>query len=1256
MTAASARAPASEGDARLFAFRRNVVVAASAGTGKTHRLAALYVLVSLGLTSRGERSASVAAPPCSPSRVVATTFSRAAAREMRSRIEAALAELARWDGSSPRPFEEILGDREAVLGAPLDERQLRERARAALAELPGARIDTLHGFAGDIVRAHALSLGAPPGARMLEEDEARRLGDRAVDAVLNDAFEAGGPVAAAARALVAACSGVGFARREIASFLDRLDEEGLEVGDLALSDHTADVAARGAELHATAQSLGVDASPELREVAEPLARALELAGWAAGPGTWSDELDRLLRELFSVRLPAEKKRTHAEQALFDLKASCPGKNRLERAARLGAYLREAPGLQDREQGVRDLCVAAHRRLATDKRHAGVLGFGDVLRFAHRGLLDDPDLAQRVRQSADVLLVDELQDTSRVQRDLVYLARERPDSGRRRGERPSPRHLESDGLFLVGDRKQSIYGFRGVDVSIFSEVCAELAGVPACEALLLPSSMASEHPVADFVALRETRRSGPAITRFVNTMSEIDLRSGRAPDEAPLPFEIDYGPAERLVAAGPEGDEVVLVRDDRAIPEDADALVREATGPAREAFIAAAYVAADATSRRDLGEPVRWSDVAILTRRRSTIPLVELALGRLGIPYVVAGRALYQASEVRDLAAILRLVLDPRDRAALATSLRGPAACLSDQALATLSEPGRGLTVPLEAVDGRRPTEVERLFADREAHLAPDDRERLARFRERFSSARATLLRSPPAESLALAIRVFEIDRVVAALPRAAARLGNLERLVGIARRHAKSLATFSRWLDRQIADEVDEAEAVVFSADDDAVRVTTIHGSKGLDFPRVVLVDLGAGPGIPRVSLALHPDRTSDAPPRFVMRHVDATGETIPTSASRSARAVGTLRERAERRRLTYVAITRARRALVLIGSDEARRRDSAMAALVAGLEGPLEGAISRTLWAGDVLGSATPTSSSEAAPGPPGRTWTRPSAAPIRVVRLATTTLGLYRGCPRRFELRCLLGLDEPVASGQLDLFDGPREPVETPRLEAEGDPREVGRAAHRVLEHYPASAWGEPTSARRILELLEAEGLAASAHTEELARGIASFLSGAYAHRVRESGARLLREEAFVLPIERDGRRALHLRGAIDLAVLFPDGTADVVDYKDSKPTEQLDRYAFQLRSYALVASRRFRATAVRAGVLFLGTSEPRFLEGSAAGGALDEVEHEALEEELTRLADRFAEDRYAGAFPGIELSSCRRLACGFVTACHGGRARRG
>src|SRR5690606_34088919 len=140
-------------------------------------------------------------------------------------------------------------------------------------------------------------------------------------------------------------------------------------------------------------------------------------------------------------------------------------------------------------------------------------------------------------------------TSRVQRDLILLLRERPDAraARAPGTLPRADAILPEGLVVVGDRKQSIYAFRGADVSVYAELVAELAGEPAARALGMQGVSTSAAPVADFVPLTQNYRSGADILRFVNALCRLDFCE--APRE---PFEIRYSDAEALTPAAASG--------------------------------------------------------------------------------------------------------------------------------------------------------------------------------------------------------------------------------------------------------------------------------------------------------------------------------------------------------------------------------------------------------------------------------------------------------------------------------------------------------------------------------------------------------------------------------------------------------------------------------------------------------------------------------------------------------------------------------
>jgi ATP-dependent helicase/nuclease subunit A len=217
---------AATGDATsVYAFPRNLVLAASAGTGKTHRLVGIAVHLVMGACQApggGLRE------PVDPGRLVATTFSRKAAAEIRARLIGELERLAERD---PRAaYRQDLGAARAVAGlAPWSDAELRSRARRALSAIGRAQIGTLHGFAASLVRAHALELGASPSFELVDESTARARAEEAIARVVEaraEEEEIGW--------LVASAGGVTRLMEQLLGLVARVSEQGTGASELAL--------------------------------------------------------------------------------------------------------------------------------------------------------------------------------------------------------------------------------------------------------------------------------------------------------------------------------------------------------------------------------------------------------------------------------------------------------------------------------------------------------------------------------------------------------------------------------------------------------------------------------------------------------------------------------------------------------------------------------------------------------------------------------------------------------------------------------------------------------------------------------------------------------------------------------------------------------------------------------------------------------------------------------------------------------------
>ncbi|HEU4536515.1 MAG TPA: UvrD-helicase domain-containing protein, partial [Polyangiaceae bacterium] len=458
-----------------------------------------------------------------------------------------------------------------------------------------------------------------------------------------------------------------------------------------------------------------------------------------------------------------------------------------------------------------------KRRQRELRRRSALGFGDLVRTARNALRDRPDLARAAAAPYQAVLVDEFQDTSPVQRDLVFLLHEDPAARAERapGAMPGRAALRPAGLLAVGDRKQAIYGFRGADVGVFTRLCLDLGGERARAGLgLPPSEGAPAEAQADYLTLRDSFRSGQPLLDFVNAFCARDMRRGEAayevryteddhlrraagrpaaeppgpvaPAAAPTPapaVESPYAdyvdapaaaespyadyvdPDPRAVTFDPGVDAPVeVLLDDGAAPEGVSPYVRALSAGGRGAAVAAGWVA-----HLVAAGGARPGEIAVLARENATLARVATALGRLDVPYALAGRGLLRTREVRDAVAMLRLLVDPGDRQALASVLRGPWVGLDDASLARLARPRRGLLPPDEWA------EAGALDA-----LEPGARELARAFADALAGLRAAVAALPPAAALDAARERFAFDEVLASLPRAPTRLAHLDRFRALA--------------------------------------------------------------------------------------------------------------------------------------------------------------------------------------------------------------------------------------------------------------------------------------------------------------------------------------------------------------------------------------------------------------------------------------------------------------------------------------------
>ena len=834
-------AASTDSDARARAFatdpRNNVVLEASAGTGKTSVLVTRYV----NLLKGGVQ----------PRNILAITFTRKAAAEMRERIIRELKDAAA---------------RSQIDGA------LWTGVRDRLGEIA---IGTIDAFCLSLLREFPLEADLDPGFEMADETEVPRLVEESLDRSLRIC-------AALAKtepdiAVVLAQLGMPRARAGLAALLERrlvawdaLDRF-LAKGP---TDLTAEVVCRRA-----ATSL----QDALRAV--PGGLAAFLADGPVGHARYQmlvRDLERLrdLEHAGDAQIRALVDRVAAHFLTADgnpRKAGAIPPYRTDRdypsaeasKRHRTAVAQIAPHIEDvvfafardlnvvLARGVRRMfaIALAQYRKALDDR--SVLDFSDVLSRALDLLRQMDEFSQsrfRLESRYHHVLVDEFQDTSRAQWELVSLLIQSWGEGLGLATEPS--------IFIVGDRKQSIYRFRDAEVAVMQEAGRHIES-------LRPSGSPRRSISRSFRAL-------PELLELVNELFGEISQTGSRPDD------FTYTDADRFpaVTAGVTGRGPVL---GLAVSNDVDscavAVAAEIERILRE----------ETVRDRKTGVPrqARPGDIAILFRSRTSHREFEHALELRAIPtYVYKGLGFFDADEIKDVSALIRYLADPASDLRAAALLRSRFVRLSDAGLALL---GPRLASAITAAEP--PPELPR--------LDDEDRRVLQNARSRAGEWLARVDRVPPADLVEQLLTetayAYELRG-----PRYQQAWENLKKMRGLVRRiQNRGYATLAR-----IADHIDaltagdESNAVIEALD--AVNLMTVHASKGLEFPVVFVVNLGRGATGPPRPVRVVADGGNGEPSVSVGPFVSETDE-----AERD-------REKQETRRLLYVALTRARDRLYL--------------------------------------------------------------------------------------------------------------------------------------------------------------------------------------------------------------------------------------------------------------------------------------------------------------------------------------------------------
>ncbi len=842
-----------------------------------------------------------------------------------------------------------------------------------------------------------------------------------------------------------------------------------------------------------------------------------------------------------------------------------------------------------------------RRYSELKRIRSGLDFSDLEIHAVELLRASPAVSDVWRGRFTHLMVDEFQDTNRVQLDLVEELRG-----------PGTR------LFTVGDEQQSIYRFRNADLEVFRAQRRKAEESPATEVLPLRGNFRSRPPILG------------AANAFGDTLLEnfTHLSVGEGSDQA-----VPGSPEVELLLTYQEGK-----GKDHLKWKDHEALMRLPQSEGDPAIVAQARALAERLRELVDDKEVKRGDIVVLLRAFTHVDAYEEALRRFRLePYVVGGRGYWSQQQVEDILRLLGVVANPLDDEMLFGALACPAVGVTPDGLWLLrAAAGGGHVWPaLEAGFGKAPGEesdFELAEPERLDEIEEGDAEKLRGFCVELAALRAEAPLLPLDVLVERAMNAFSYDLALLAKSQPAGRMANVRKLMRIAaefeRNEGRDLRTFLVQAAESTKRDEREGLAPVQAEDHDGVRIMTVHGAKGLEFPVVAVPELDRALQAGHRNADIWIGRVSDEgePCRFGLRLAFPTAKSFGVWELEELNSEEKEAEAEESCRLVYVAMTRAKDRLLLSGlykdkdcvAAEPEPKDNVLKRVLpqlvdAGWEetsglvrGPVPLQVRVQRPSEERARALTPAPASPALP-PEDVLGAMPpilsegsSAVPLG--HLSYSALDAFKRCGYRFYVERVLGVRAGLVTAAAPREDDGDEVEDEARASDElHEPEEseagvggtgpspalaLGNTVHAALEWSARAGWEHPGS-ERLAALLAREGV----EDEEVLGRATRLVDGWLQSPLRQEleGFRLRPEAPFVLPLG-----GTVLRGNIDLLASRNNDSDNgdgpvVVDFKTDRVgsggVEALgERYASQRAVYALAAAGGGGGGVVRTAHVFL------------------------------------------------------------------------